>query len=139
MAIWLALRREHRVLERIAGADRSTNCYYLDGSADCYCTALSTIKNNLHNSQMKTEEAFVGFDFNNVWIVDANSDYPYPQLKNNLQSDETPVRHNYSETILVNSTCTKLGLKKLFCTDCGGSGQRCHAGGCAAAPGNGQR
>ncbi len=103
----------------IAGADRSTNCYYLDGSADYYCTALSTIKNNLHNSQMKTEEAFVGFDFNNVWIVDANSDYPYPQLKNNLQSDETPIRHNYSETILVDSTCTKLGLKKLFCTDCG--------------------
>ena len=103
----------------IAGADRSTNCYYLDSSADYYCTALSTIKNNLHNSQMKTEEAFVGFDFNNVWIVDANSDYPYPQLKNNLQSDETPVRHNYSEIILVDSTCTKLGLKKLFCTDCG--------------------
>ena len=101
--------------------NRSTNCYYLNSSADClwYSYGTNYIINDLYDSQMKTEEAFNGFDFNNVWIVDASSEYPYPQLKNNLQSEKIPVEHDYSEIILVDATCTKLGLKKLFCSKCG--------------------
>ncbi len=101
-------------------------CYYLNVSADYGCCDYDDDnyqidKNSLFSSQMKNEDAFDGFDFENVWIVDANADYPYPQLKNNLQSETELVRHNYSKQITKEATCTENGIIRYTCTDCGSS------------------
>lgn len=37
----------------------------------------------LTEAQMRTQNMYVGFDFENIWEIDANSTYPYPQLKSN--------------------------------------------------------
>ena len=34
----------------------------------------------LSNAQMKLKDCFTGFDFKEVWFIDPNSSYPYPQL-----------------------------------------------------------
>jgi len=39
----------------------------------------------LTETQMRLQNMYVGFDFENVWEIDPNSSYPYPQLKNNRQ------------------------------------------------------
>ncbi|MBR3934560.1 MAG: hypothetical protein IKJ68_11735, partial [Clostridia bacterium] len=100
----------------------STDCYYLNSSADSlWCNYWSDtlyVINALEEARMKTEEAFEGFDFDNVWILDARSDYPYPRLRNNLQSATIPEKHNYIEEITVSPTCTQNGIKTLTCTDC---------------------
>ena len=105
----------------VSNPDMST-CYYLDTSADYSFVNFygnTVTVNDLHESQMKIEESFVGFDFDGVWIVDANSEYPYPQFINNSQSIEPPVRHKYTKVdVITPSTCTVKGLKKLICEDC---------------------
>ena len=58
-----------------------TNCYFLNGSG-----ADTTGAKSLTNAQMKIERIYVGFDFDNVWVLDKNSEYPYPQLQNNRQT-----------------------------------------------------
>ncbi|MDE6470596.1 MAG: hypothetical protein K2L19_06200 [Eubacterium sp.] len=60
----------------------SKNCYYLAGTG---AKSQSGAK-ELSESQMKKSYMYPGFDFENVWIIDPNSDYPYPQLRNNRQS-----------------------------------------------------
>ena len=59
-----------------------TNCYFLSGSG-----AETTGAKSLTNAQMKIERIYAGFDFDNVWVLDKNSDYPYPQLQNNRHTD----------------------------------------------------
>ena len=59
-----------------------TNCYFLSGSG-----ADTTGAKSLTNAQMKIERIYAGFDFDNVWVLDKNSDYPYPQLQNNRHTD----------------------------------------------------
>lgn len=39
----------------------------------------------LTEAQMRTQNMYVGFDFENVWEIDPSSSYPYPQLKSNRQ------------------------------------------------------
>lgn len=58
-----------------------TNCYFLSGSG-----ADTTGAKSLTNAQMKMERIYAGFDFDNVWVLDKNSEYPYPQLQNNRQT-----------------------------------------------------
>ena len=58
-----------------------TNCYFLSGSG-----ADTTGAKSLTNAQMKIERIYAGFDFDNVWVLDKNSEYPYPQLQNNRQT-----------------------------------------------------
>ena len=56
-------------------------------------------------AQMKIERIYTGFDFENVWFLDRNSEYPYPQLKNNrqipllvgIEITSTPDKVNYLE------------------------------------------
>ena len=31
---------------------------------------------------MKSSATFTGFDFDNIWAIDPNADYPYPTLRN---------------------------------------------------------
>lgn len=37
---------------------------------------------------MQRESTFVGFDFENTWIIDNTVDFPYPQLRSNRQDTE---------------------------------------------------
>ena len=54
------------------------NCYYP--------STLGTEYNGtpIDNQYMCLQEKYVGFDFDNVWIINENSDYKYPQLRANL-------------------------------------------------------
>lgn len=56
------------------------NCFYLKGTGKE--TEGST---PLTDAQMKKASYFTNFDFRDVWEVDANSSYQYPQLKNCMQ------------------------------------------------------
>lgn len=56
----------------------SNQCYYLGNQNDRFAKKLS-------KAQMKSQKCFTGFDFKNTWVVDKNSSYPYPQLRNCMQ------------------------------------------------------
>ena len=74
-----------------------TNCYYLtgcakDGNGTVQHGEGSIIKGRttddvsgqitgLTNTQMKQKKSFVGFDFETVWTMDGNPEYPNPELK----------------------------------------------------------
>lgn len=71
----------------IAGCASNTTfvkiCYFLDNISSAIGNNrgnLSDVK-SLSESQMKSKANFVGFDFDNVWYIDSNSTYPYPQLR----------------------------------------------------------
>lgn len=58
---------------------RLVDCaYYLNTSVK---NPTNKIGKPLTDAQMKSEALFTGFDFNNVWMIDELSPYPYPQLK----------------------------------------------------------
>lgn len=54
------------------------NCYYKGNGQDNAAKRLSV-------AQMKSSKCFTGFDFKKIWVVDKNSSYPYPQLRNCMQ------------------------------------------------------
>ena len=54
------------------------NCYYLGKQKD-YCAKRLSV------AQMKSSKCFTKFDFNKTWVIDKNSAYSYPQLKNCMQ------------------------------------------------------
>ena len=58
-----------------------TKCYYLDG-----CGAANTGATMLTETYMKRQDSFFELDFDNVWMIDPELKYPYPQLKNNIQT-----------------------------------------------------
>ncbi len=51
------------------------NCYYLKEKGKEETTT------GLSGAQMKLVKCFVGFDFDDIWFLDKNSPYPYPQLR----------------------------------------------------------
>ena len=55
----------------------SSECYYLKDSV----SSNSSDKEVLTDAQMKVADSFVGFDFDNVWEMEVNGTYKYPQLK----------------------------------------------------------
>lgn len=57
-----------------------TNCYYLNDSGKDVSGAIA-----LTETQMKIQSMYKGFDFENVWILNEFANYPYPQLKENIQ------------------------------------------------------
>ncbi len=60
--------------------DNVTNCYYLNtccANGNEYGTALT-------DQQMQASDSFVGFDFVEVWTMDGNPDYSYPELASNI-------------------------------------------------------
>ncbi len=62
------------------GSGTVTNCYYLDiccANGDEYGTALT-------DEQMQASESFISFDFVEVWTMDGNPEYPYPELVGNI-------------------------------------------------------
>ena len=58
------------------------NCYYISGIG-LGCTGATSLSDN----QMKTASVYVGFDYNETWVLNSNAMYPYPQLRNNVQDD----------------------------------------------------
>lgn len=57
--------------------------YYLSGTGNSYGGAMS-----LTAAQMKLDSTYTGFDFTNTWIIDASTDYKYPQLRSNRQTTD---------------------------------------------------
>lgn len=63
-----------------AGDAAITNCYYLD-TAD---NGTGYDDNGTHKytaEQLKLQTTYSGFDFENVWTMDGNGDYKYPELR----------------------------------------------------------
>ena len=72
----------------------------------------------LSDSEMKSPNSFVGFDFTNVWGVNdnVNNGYPYIRNSNNNYCDT----HTYGEWIIIsNASCDVAGLKRRVCSVCG--------------------
>lgn len=61
----------------------SGNCYYLDS-----CGADDPLGIALSDEEMQTEESYVGFDFDNIWIIDPATDYPYAELRSQYAEPE---------------------------------------------------
>ena len=59
----------------------ASNCYYLNN-----CNTSTSGATSLTDEQMSDENYFNGFDFSNVWTVNKNFEYPYPQLRDNMQN-----------------------------------------------------
>lgn len=64
----------------------------------------SDIGKSLTDAQMKHQTSFTGFDFNDTWMIDELSSYPYPQLKscpqvkvNSLELKTMPSKLVYSQ------------------------------------------
>ena len=64
------------------------NSYCLTGSVDEGNGGVT----NLTKSQMLIQDMYVGFDFENVWIQNPNANYPYPQLRSNVQDTDAVVK-----------------------------------------------
>jgi uncharacterized repeat protein (TIGR02543 family) len=70
----------------LLGKSSVTNCFFLDNAVKDGMYALIPGTTELTDLQMKQEDSFTGFDFSSDWVLDS-SDYPYPLLKNNHQTD----------------------------------------------------
>ncbi len=114
------------------------------GSAtkDIYCVCLSKPKSLL-------QESYETFDFDTVWTMEGNPDYPYPMLIDNMPhvhdykpnvegncTEETTITytctcgdsytktlealgHDYVETIEKEGNCTEARVVKFTCSRCG--------------------
>lgn len=61
--------------------------FYLKSSSDYNATGIVKDINytnvvGLTEAQMKSQSAFIGFDFDEVWTIDPSAEYPYPTLIN---------------------------------------------------------
>ena len=96
------------------GSDSTTSCDLLD---------------------MKKPITFIGFDFDNVWTFDGNSEYLYPELKNvgticvhrydnicddkcNICNATREISHLYTWIVDKQNTCGESGVKYEECTIC---------------------
>ena len=61
----------------------ASKCFYLSGSASTQTGASA-----LTTGHMKLQTVFSGFDFDNTWLIDKESDYNYPQIKGNRQDNK---------------------------------------------------
>ncbi len=64
-----------------------TSCFYPQNESGYSALVKSTDKRytnvvGLTKGQMKSSAAYTGFDFDEVWTIDTNADYPYPTLRN---------------------------------------------------------
>lgn len=91
-----------------------TNCYYLSGTCGYAAynkTSYSSI-DKLTENQMRTQAAFVGFDFSNTWSMGL-SGYYYPILKAGCP-------HTVTNVPATPATCLKDGnIEYWYCSTCG--------------------
>lgn len=62
-------------------------CYYLNNVTDGigyldYSVSYTPETAMLSKANMQNQSYFENFDFDTIWIIDGNTDYPYPELKN---------------------------------------------------------
>ena len=62
-----------------------TGCYYMDNATPDVGTSTSfTTKATMCSSdEMMRQSTFLAFDFNEIWTMAGNADYPYPELQAN--------------------------------------------------------
>ncbi|MBQ7779938.1 MAG: hypothetical protein IJ404_05530 [Clostridia bacterium] len=73
-----------------------TYYYYLDNTdASVGNGADSCVK--CTDSQMKNQATFVGFDFEQIWTMDGDPNYPYPELSG-MSHNEDPHTHSFKTT-----------------------------------------
>lgn len=53
-----------------------SNCYYLNTAIDQGVSSASART----DEEMRQESTFKNYDFDNIWFIDSQSEYPYPQL-----------------------------------------------------------
>ncbi|MDO4556614.1 MAG: cell wall-binding repeat-containing protein, partial [Lachnospiraceae bacterium] len=96
-------------------------CGYQYNSSDiynCYSLGYGDL-NGLTIEQMKSKDSFTGFDFENTWYFDKNSEYMFPKLKN-APDQYVCKKHEYSYSELIKkATCEEAGEKVSICDDCG--------------------
>ena len=80
-------------------SERVKNCYFLD---DCAATVFGE-STSLTDLQMKQQSYFDGFDFDTVWTMEGNPDYPYPELIGMYYGGEAPTIDE--PTIIESGTC----------------------------------
>lgn len=61
-----------------------TNCYYLDDISQGVGNGKDTAT-KCTDEQLKQQETYVNFSFADIWSLDINHEYPYPQLISNWQ------------------------------------------------------
>lgn len=84
------------------GSCYSKNCYYLSGH--------DKKAKRLSKAQMKSQNCFTGFDFKKTWVIDKNSSYPYPQLRNCMQVRTESIELLSAPDKLEYTTADKLDL-----------------------------
>lgn len=57
------------------GYGEVSNSYYIKGNVGWYGTT------ELSDQQMKNQKIYSGFDFDNIWTMQGDKNYPYPELK----------------------------------------------------------
>ena len=83
----------------IANYGYKEDCVYLIGTGTDSGSATP-----LTETQMKDANYYINFDFDNIWEIDSDSLYPYPQLRNcmqinltSLEWEKEPVRKEYNQ------------------------------------------
>ncbi len=103
----------------VATGNNYTECCYYPKSLSNY-TAFGNYSDSssvfnyisgLTEGQMKSSAAFTGFDFDKVWEIDPNAEYPYPTLINvpYVSTQSSEVEPSQSTTQSPSSTGTKKG------------------------------
>ncbi len=87
------------------------------GYSNCYSVGANIVKGsgsviNCTDAEMRTQSTYAGFDFDSIWTMGGNPDYPYPELKNVNTSYERKAV-SISIATLPNKLVYKGGLEEL--------------------------
>ncbi len=87
----------------------ASSVQYSVGNYDNDYNATSLSKQNSLNAAAYS--SFAVGEEDSAWVMSGNPDYPYPELKSNLQ----PHDHAYTETVNSEATCKQDGSKTMTC------------------------
>ena len=100
--------------------NNGSHCYYLDESVD---ESQWTGDGCRSVDQLKKQSNYEFWDFDTIWTIDKNAEYPFPTLRENPKPFEPKLPCNHENTELhnaANATCTEAGYTgDLVCLDCG--------------------
>lgn len=98
-----------------------SSCYFLDVLENGVGDGNGTVVQG-EIEEFETSQFFVDFDFGNVWTMDGNEGYKFPELKKCImQTCKTEGTHIYIVSKSEEPTCTETGLEEgkycLICRD----------------------
>ena len=113
-----------------------TNCYYLTNNAVGIGQDIGTITDTataLTLAQMQSADSFEGFDFDSVWTMGGNADYPFPELKGlpmvwdptlygDVNGDGAVTAYDASLVLQYNVGLIDLAAEQLLAADTNGDG-----------------